>query len=157
MNYKQAQVGIMLLVFLLVVAGVAIYAYAKYSPSNQNSNYSLNTLQKTTSETIKVNELENGKDSGSASVKEFTVKGTSFAYSPETISVNKGDNVKISFEDDDGFHDFVVEGYGVATPRISTGQSATIEFTADKSGTFSYYCSVGSHKELGMVGQLIVN
>ena len=31
-----------------------------------------------------------------------------------------------------------------------------LEFTADKAGSFEYYCSVGEHKAMGMVGTLKV-
>ena len=32
----------------------------------------------------------------------------------------------------------------------------TAEFTADKVGSFEYYCSVGSHRSMGMKGVLKV-
>src|SRR3990167_9256749 len=38
----------------------------------------------------------------------------------------------------------------------NTGQSASVEFTADKAGGFEYYCSVGTHRAMGMVGAFIV-
>lgn len=90
------------------------------------------------------------------SVKEFTVVGTSFSYSPAEIVVNKGDKVKIIFKDEDGFHDLVIEGLDVASKRINGGEEATLEFTADKTGSFEYYCSVGSHRAKGMHGTLTV-
>ncbi len=31
-----------------------------------------------------------------------------------------------------------------------------VEFTADKKGTFEYYCSVGEHRVNGMKGKFIV-
>jgi len=92
----------------------------------------------------------------SGAVKEFTVDGNNFAFNPDTITVNKGDTVKITFKDDDGSHNLVIEGYNVSTNTINTGDSASIQFVADKTGTFTYYCSVDSHREKGMVGKLIV-
>lgn len=89
-------------------------------------------------------------------VKVINIEGSSFAFAPAEIRVKKGDAVKIVFKSTDGFHDFSVGGYGVATPRITSGGSATVEFVADKIGTFEYYCSVGSHRDLGMTGKLIV-
>jgi len=88
-------------------------------------------------------------------VKEFTVDGTNFAFSPKTITVNKGDIVKITFRDDDGRHNLIVNGYNVATDVLSGGEQ-TIQFFADKTGQFEYYCSVGEHRDLGMTGTLIV-
>ena len=72
------------------------------------------------------------------------------------MSVSKGDKVKIIFKNTGGFHDFTIDEFGVRTKRINGGEEDTIEFVADKSGTFEYYCSVGDHRTLGMRGTLTV-
>ena len=90
-------------------------------------------------------------------VTEFTVRGKNFSFTPATMAVNKGDKVRITFINDSGTHDFVVDGYNVRTKTLQTGQSETIEFIADKTGTFEYYCSVGSHRSMGMKGTLTVS
>ncbi len=89
-------------------------------------------------------------------VKEFTVIGSNFEFSPSVIKVKQGDRVKITFNNNQGFHDFVVDEYGVATKQTSSPTSEVIEFTAGKKGSFEYYCSVGTHRSLGMKGTLIV-
>ena len=89
-------------------------------------------------------------------VKEFTVSAKNFSFAPNTITVKKGDRVKITLANGDGFHDFVIDEFGVATKKINTGMTETVEFVADKSGSFEYYCSVGSHRMMGMKGTLIV-
>lgn len=91
-----------------------------------------------------------------SSVKTFTVTGKSFSFSVSQITVNKGDTVKIIFQNTEGNHDWVVDEFNAHTKVISAGQSDTIQFIADKTGTFQYYCSVGAHRQLGMVGNLIV-
>ncbi|MGH9922392.1 MAG: thrombospondin type 3 repeat-containing protein, partial [Nitrososphaerales archaeon] len=53
-------------------------------------------------------------------------------------------------------HNLFIEGYDVRTEILSSGQSTLLEFTADNSGTFSMWSEVGIDKDLGMVGQLIV-
>lgn len=90
-------------------------------------------------------------------VKEFTVDGSNYEFGPTKIEVNKGDTVKITFKDNDGMHNLVVDGYNVKTNIIKGGTQDTIQFVADKVGTFKYYCSVANHEEQGMVGSLIVN
>lgn len=82
--------------------------------------------------------------------------GKNFSFSENEIRVKKGDKVTIAFESTDGFHDWVVDEFGAATERVSTGGKTEVTFTADKEGTFEYYCSVGNHRALGMVGNLIV-
>lgn len=91
-----------------------------------------------------------------ASVKEFTVTGSNFAFDPATMTVQKGDKVRVVFKNADGFHDFRIDELGVATKKIKGGAEEAVEFTADKAGTFEYYCSVGSHRAMGMNGTLIV-
>jgi plastocyanin len=92
----------------------------------------------------------------SGPIKEFTVDGTNFAFDPKTITVNKGDTVKIIFKDTDGAHNLAINGYNVSTRVIGEGSQETVQFVADKVGSFEYYCSVGGHREAGMVGTLIV-
>lgn len=89
-------------------------------------------------------------------VKEFTITGSSYAFDPATITVNKGDHVKIIFKNSGGFHDWKIDELGVATKRIKEGEQDVVEFIADKAGTFEYYCSVGKHRAMGMRGTLIV-
>jgi plastocyanin len=100
-------------------------------------------------------------DSGSMEakgvVKEFTVEGSNFKFMPSTMSVNKGDTVKVTFKNTGGFHDFVIDEFKSAkTKQIGANASETIEFVADKAGTFEYYCSVGNHRGMGMKGTLTV-
>jgi len=89
-------------------------------------------------------------------VQEMTVSGKNFSFTPSTLTVKKGDTVKITFQSTQGFHDLVVDGYNVQTKTIPAGQTDTISFTADKAGTFEYYCSVGNHRAMGMKGTLTV-
>jgi nitrosocyanin len=87
---------------------------------------------------------------------DFTVNGFNFGYSPNSLTVKKGDHVKITFVNTGGLHDFHIDEFNVATPRIGTDASTTVEFDATKAGTFQYYCSVGNHRAMGMWGTLNV-
>lgn len=90
-------------------------------------------------------------------VKEFVVTGQNFSYDVGTISVNHGDRVRIVFKNAGGNHDFVIDEFtGARTKVITGGEEETIEFTADKTGDFEFYCSVGQHREMGMKGTLTV-
>lgn len=88
--------------------------------------------------------------------KTFTVEGRNFAFFPNTITVHKGDRVKIIFQNTGGVHDFVIDEFKARTKVISAGQQDIVEFTADKEGSFEYYCSVGTHRQMGMAGTLTV-
>lgn len=98
-----------------------------------------------------------GSASAKGAVKEFTVEGSSFKFVPKLLTVNQGDTVKIVFKNTGGMHDFVIDALGVKTSRVQPGASETVQFVADKVGTFEYYCSVANHKAMGMTGTLVVN
>ena len=87
---------------------------------------------------------------------ELSVEGGNFYFEPNEIRVKKGATVEISFKNAEGTHDFVLEEFGVQTPTLSTGDETDIEFVADQVGEFEFYCSIGNHREMGMVGTLIV-
>lgn len=91
-------------------------------------------------------------------LKEFTVEGSEFKFSPASISINKGDRVKVTFKNvGNAGHNFVIGDLGVSTRIISAGSTDTVEFTADKSGTFAFYCSVPGHRAGGMEGQISIS
>jgi nitrite reductase (NO-forming) len=83
-----------------------------------------------------------------------------FVYNSQnnpTLQVHKGDTVKVTLTNTGTLrHDFTLEGYNIKTSVLNPGQSDSIVFKADTTGTFTYYCSVPGHKDLGMQGQLIV-
>ncbi|MBX2866691.1 cupredoxin domain-containing protein [Candidatus Kaiserbacteria bacterium] len=86
----------------------------------------------------------------------FKVTGVNYSYNVKEMRVKKGDVVRIDFTSNLGFHDWVVDEFSAKTKTLRPGTSDSITFVADKVGTFEYYCSVGSHREQGMVGSLIV-
>jgi nitrosocyanin len=89
-------------------------------------------------------------------VKEFTVSGSNFAFTPNAMTVKKGDKVRITFKNSNGSHDLKIDEFNVNTGILASGVQKTVEFTADKTGSFQYYCSVGSHRAMGMWGTLTV-
>ncbi|MBS3081526.1 cupredoxin domain-containing protein [Candidatus Pacearchaeota archaeon] len=103
------------------------------------------------------NESNSGKN-----VKTFTLTGENFKFvlddvSNPDIEVNKGDLVKIEFKSTKGLHDWIVDEFNVSTSQVKeTNETTFVEFVADKTGTFEYYCSVGQHRANGMKGKLIV-
>ena len=79
-----------------------------------------------------------------------------YSFSEKIITVQKGQRVRIELAVTEGFHDWVVDEFDVATAQVSEGDNTAVEFMADQTGEFEYYCSVGSHRAMGMVGTLIV-
>jgi len=111
---------------------------------------------------VEVVEDEGSINSGSSEVKTFKLTGQNFKFLMDgqenpVLLVSKGDRVRIEFTSTEGFHDWKVDEFGAATEKVKDGESTFVEFVADKTGTFEYYCSVGSHRANGMKGQIIVN
>ncbi|MBP6993773.1 cupredoxin domain-containing protein [Candidatus Woesebacteria bacterium] len=86
----------------------------------------------------------------------ITVEGKNFSFAPSTITVKKGEKVTILFKNMEGFHDFVIDELDVKTTQINEGEEESVEFTPMEAGEYEFYCSVGKHREMGMVGTLIV-
>lgn len=89
-------------------------------------------------------------------VKEFTMTAKQWAFEPSTITVNKGDRVRLIITSVDVAHGFGLPDFNVDA-RLEPGAATTVEFTADRTGTFTFFCSVvcgAGHS--GMHGTLIV-
>lgn len=82
-----------------------------------------------------------------------------FTITPNVIAVSAGEVVTLNVTNDGSMtHNLVIPQLNVSTPiAMSPGQNAVIRFTApNATGNYTYYCSVGSHRQLGMVGTLVV-
>lgn len=151
---------IIAIVVLLAGGGAVLLAKKPTEPSltepvvvveNQTADTNTPAVEETTESTTTQSEIT------TPAVKEVTVTGSSYLFDPATITVNKGDKVKITFKNSGGMHDWKIDELGIATKKIKTGEEEILEFTADKAGTFEYYCSVGEHRAKGMKGTLVVN
>ena len=69
------------------------------------------------------------------------IDASRFEYNPAIIKVNPGDQVTIELAATDVVHGLSIEGYGLETTS-DPGQTARISFTADKSGSFRFHCTV---------------
>lgn len=144
---------------ILVIVGIAIIGlgtsfYIK-QPRVDNSNVSTPTFTNTPADIATSSTTVSDQNNGS--IKSFTVTGTNFSFSPSEMRVKKGDTVRITLKSTTGMHDLRIDEFGVGTKVLRASDSSeTIEFVANKAGTFEYYCSVGNHRAMGMRGNLIV-
>lgn len=74
-------------------------------------------------------------------VREFSIDGNQFAFSPSRIEVQKDDLVKITFTARDMAHSFTIDEYRIVK-RANAGQTVVFEFRADRSGPFTFYCNL---------------
>lgn len=141
-----------------VVLAVAVGGFVVYNNQKTTSQPATETVVEDSMQASPTSAMEDSASEAAKmqEVKEFTVTGAAFKFNPTEIRVKKGDRVKVTFKSVGGFHDFVVDEYGVATKQLASGQEEVVEFTADKAGTFEFYCSVANHRAMGMKGNLIV-
>jgi plastocyanin len=71
----------------------------------------------------------------------FRVEASSYEFSPAEITVNPGDRVTIELTSTDVVHGLYLDGYDLQI-SADPGQTETLTFTADRSGTFRFRCSV---------------
>jgi heme/copper-type cytochrome/quinol oxidase subunit 2 len=73
--------------------------------------------------------------------RNFRIDAQQFAYSPSELKVNPGDTVTIQLVSTDVVHGLYVDGYGISV-EADPGQTATLTFVADKSGSFRFRCNI---------------
>ncbi len=94
--------------------------------------------------------------SASGGVQEFSLTAKQFEFSPATVTVKKGVPVKLTIDAVDVEHGFAIPEFGVQK-SLSVGQKNIVEFTPDKAGEFTFFCSVFCGSGHGsMKGKLVV-
>ncbi len=84
------------------------------------------------------------------------IEASRFQYSPGVIQVNPGDRVTVELVSKDVVHGLSIDGYNLNI-TADPGQTATLTFVADKSGSFRFRCSVTcGNMHPFMVGKLQV-
>ncbi len=86
----------------------------------------------------------------------FDMTGDNFSFDPSEINVQLGQTVRVVLFAEDIPHDFVIDELGVRSEIAQPGETVEIQFVATEIGEFEYYCSVGNHQEMGMIGTLTV-
>ncbi len=77
---------------------------------------------------------------GESQAGEIKVSAKKYAFNPNVINVKKGEHVKLIITALDHDHGFKLDAFNI-NQIIKKGTSATIEFTADRAGTFHFHCS----------------
>src|SRR3990170_605932 len=159
--------SVLMIIAAIVLIGGLVFFVMNTNQQSTTTNESMLTETKqegigdksATSSTDAISPTATSSGTGEAmteKVKTFAVDASNFAFSVKEMRVKKGDTVKVTVTNKDGLHDWTLDEFNAKTKRIAAGQSETVQFVADKVGTFEYYCSVGNHRQQGMVGKLIV-
>ena len=93
---------------------------------------------------------------GVQGVHEIQVTLRKYEFTPGTLRVRKGEQVKLVMTAADHDHGFKLDDFNV-NQKIPKGTTVVVEFTADKAGTFDFRCStVCGLGHRGMKGTLVV-
>jgi cytochrome c oxidase subunit 2 len=100
-------------------------------------------------------QMTSGGDVGK--VKTVDVGASRFQFEPATISVVQGDSVRLRLRSADRTHAFAIKAFRVKALIPKMGEEVTVDFVADRAGTFDFtcaeYCGTG-HR--AMKGRLVV-
>ena len=93
--------------------------------------------------------------SGASQYRSFSIRVQNVAYSPNTVAVNRGDVVDLEITAVDGVYGFTQADYGLNV-AIAQGKTQRVQFLANMTGKFSFYCATCGGPQKGPVGYLIV-
>ena len=74
------------------------------------------------------------------------------------LAAHTGDTVELVLKSGEGAeHDLLIPELNVASSKFSANTgSTTVRFKVTRAGTFTYYCSIPGHRQIGMEGKLEV-
>ena len=103
-------------------------------------------------------EIETQEPTGT---KEIQISVKKWRFDPKVVEVNQGDEVKLVIASKDFDLKFILTSFGVSK-TITAGEPVTIEFVADKKGTFEFICGdycnkYGAVQGAALKGELVVS
>jgi len=88
--------------------------------------------------------------------REFTVTAKDYRFSPSRLEVTQDDLVKLIVQSGDVAYSLTIDAYRVSR-RVPAGRSTTLEFRADRTGTFVFYSNLtNDSRHAQMRGELVV-
>lgn len=153
---QSKTIGIAIVALVVVVGGYFLLRGGYQAPVPTPAEIPAEISQPTKTQLTGPGE-ETSKQQVAGEVKEFNITAKKWQFNPSTITVNKGDTVKLRIESVDVTHGFGLSAFGV-NERLEPGKTVDVEFVASKTGTFTFACIVSScgSGHSGMKGQLVV-
>jgi heme/copper-type cytochrome/quinol oxidase subunit 2 len=90
-----------------------------------------------------------------AQFRSFDIVASEGQFKPSEIIVNEGDTVHVDFTAQDSEYDITFPSYGMKQ-TASAGESKILEFQANQSGSFLYYCESCGGEESLATGNIVV-
>ena len=90
-------------------------------------------------------------------IRTIEVIASRYKFEPSIISVSEGERIRLRLRSADRDHRFAIKPFRVEALIPKTGEPVTVDFVADRTGTFEFtcaeYCGTGHS---GMKGRLLV-
>jgi cytochrome c oxidase subunit 2 len=88
--------------------------------------------------------------------REFTLTARNYSFNPNRVEATQDDLIKVTIQSEDVAYGFTIDEYRLSK-RVPANGSTTIEFRADRAGTFSFYSNLSNDsRHTQMRGQLVV-
>jgi heme/copper-type cytochrome/quinol oxidase subunit 2 len=88
--------------------------------------------------------------------RDFTLNARDYRFSPDRLEVSQDDLVKLTIRSDDIAYSVTIDEYRISK-RVPAGGETTLEFRADRPGTFPFYSNLTTDsRHAAMRGQLVV-
>lgn len=98
------------------------------------------------------------EQNGGDETKEVTVTATDYDFNPKKIEMSAGTTLKLKLVNEGNVsHSWSVPKLDTKSDRIQPGKSTTVTLNPSEAGTYSIECQVPGHKDIGMVGELVVS
>ena len=90
--------------------------------------------------------------------KEVQMTAKKYEFSPSTVEVNAGTRILFKITAVDREHGFEIEGVKNSCVSIKKGETATVEYVAEKAGTVEFRCCIfcgAGHRS--MKGKIVIH
>ncbi|MFO7590389.1 MAG: cupredoxin domain-containing protein [Acidimicrobiia bacterium] len=105
--------------------------------------------------------VEEGKIAGRAGgeptsdARAIEVEASNFAFDPDTLRADVGEELAISLRSVDSPHDFAIEGLGRVVD-VAGDETRVERMRIDEAGKYVFYCTIPGHRAAGMEGTITV-
>lgn len=99
---------------------------------------------------------EDAGGNGGIAARVITVSASNWTFTPNAITVKKGESITLRVVGQEGTHGFSVPGLGI-NQTVVMGNTVSVAIPTDKPGTYEFRCSVpcgSGHKE--MKGTIVI-
>lgn len=144
---------------LIAIIGILAWIIFSFSPAWPMTNKSEDQPQPTvSSQPADISNLEMTEEKTEDEVNNtIGMEMANFSFKTKELTLKAGETYTINLVNKEGMHDMVIDELNFKSRQLKAGetQELTLTIPMDAAGQeYEYYCSVGSHRQMGMIGKL---